>query len=127
MLEWEAAFSSGGPAEPSRMYILIENAESREYLANNGEWTKNADEGRDFGATQAAFEAATSAPIGRFNIVCYILQKPSFIVITLLQGNGTSTCQVQGARPIITRPGRDRTSLGLTDADYGGLTCAKAI
>ena len=109
------------------MYILIENAESREYLANNGEWTKEADEGRNFGATQAAFEAATSAPIGRFNIVCYIVQKPRFIVITMLQGNGTSTCQVQGAPPIITRPGRDRTLLDLTDADYGGLTCAEAI
>ena len=109
------------------MYILIENAESREYLASNGEWTKNADEGRDFGATQAAFEAATSAPIGRFNIVCYILQKPRFIVITMLQGNGTSTGPVQGARPVITRPESDRTSLGLTDSDYGGLTCAKAI
>ena len=107
------------------MYILIENAESREYLASNGEWTKNADEGRDFGATQAAFEAATSAPIGRFNIVCYILQKPRLIVITMLQGNGTSTCPVQAARPVITRP--ERTSLGLADADYGGLTCAKAI
>jgi len=109
------------------MYILIENAESREYLADNGEWTKNADEGRDFGATQAAYEAATSAPIGRFNIVCYIVQKPRFIVITMLQGNGTSTCQAQGARPILTRPERDRTSLDLMDADYGGLSCAKAI
>ena len=41
------------------MRILIENAESREYLANDGKWTKKADGGRDFGATQAAFEAAT--------------------------------------------------------------------
>ena len=37
------------------MNILVENAERREYLANNGEWTKNADEGRDFGSTQAAY------------------------------------------------------------------------
>ena len=70
------------------MNILIENAENREYLANNGEWTKNAHEGRDFGATHAAFEAATMAPIGRFNIVCYIPQKPRFIIIPMDQGTG---------------------------------------
>jgi len=96
------------------MNILIENAESREYLANNGEWTKNADEGRDFGATQAAFEAATRAPIGRFNIVCCILQKPRFIIITMDQGTGkgTSTCPVQGSPFVIGQPGRDGSSMG---------------
>jgi hypothetical protein len=73
------------------MNILIENAESREYLANNGEWTKNAGEGRDFGATQAAYEAATNERIGRFNIVCYILQKPRSIIITMDQGAGRGT------------------------------------
>lgn len=79
------------------MNILIENAESREYLTKNGEWTKHADEARDFGATQAAFEAATREPIGKFNIVCYILHKPQFIIITLDHGTGkgTSDCPVQ--------------------------------
>ena len=97
------------------MNILIENAESREYLANNGEWTKNADEGRDFGATQAAFEAATSAPIGRFNIVCYILQKPGFIIIRMDQGTGmgTNPCPIQGSTLVIAQPGRDDISPGL--------------
>ena len=96
------------------MNILIENAESRGYLGNNGEWTKHAAEGRDFGATQAAFEAATRAPIGRFNIVCYILQKPGFIIIPMDQGTGmgTSTRPVQGSPFVIAQPGRDRSSPG---------------
>jgi hypothetical protein len=107
-------FGSGDPVESSCMNILIENAESREYLANNGEWTKNANEGRDFGSTQAAYEAATSAPIGRFNIVCYILQKPRFIIITMDQGTGkgTNTCPVQGSSLVIARPWRDQSSAG---------------
>jgi len=73
------------------MNILIQNAESREYLANDSEWTKNAAEGRDFVATQAAFEAATREPIGKFNIVCYILQKPQFIIINMDHGTGKGT------------------------------------
>ena len=70
------------------MNILIENAESREYLGNNGQWTKYANEGRDFGATQVAYEAATREPIGKFNIVCYIVQKPKCIIITMDHGLG---------------------------------------
>jgi hypothetical protein len=73
------------------MNILIENAESQEYLGNDGEWTKNAHEGRDFGATQVAFEAAAREPIGRFNIVCYIPQKPQFIIISMDHGTGKGT------------------------------------
>jgi len=97
------------------MNILIENAESRGYLASNGEWTKHAAEGRDFGATQAAFEAATRAPIGRFNIVCYILQKPRFIIIRMDQGTGmgTSPCPIQVSPLVIAQPGRDGRSPAL--------------
>ena len=98
------------------MNILVENAESRGYLASNGEWTKHAADGRDFGATQAAFEAATSAPIGRFNIVCYILQKPRFIIIRMDQGTGmgTNPCPIQGSPLVIAQPGRDGISPGLS-------------
>jgi len=94
------------------MNILIENAESREYLANNGKWTKNADEGRDFGETQTAFEAATREPIGRFNIVCCIRQKPEFIIITVDHGTGkgTSTRQVQGSPLAISQAVRNGSS-----------------
>ena len=70
------------------MNILIENAESRQYLTSHGEWTQNADEGKDFGATQAAFEAARREPIGKFNIVCYILQKQRAIIIPMDHGQG---------------------------------------
>src|SRR2546425_10241078 len=101
------------------MNVLIENAESREYVANNGEWTKHAADGRDFGATQAAFEAATRAPIGQFNIVCCILQKPGFIIIPMDQGTGKgpSTCPVQGSPPVIVQPGRDGSSPGARGAE----------
>lgn len=111
------------------MNILVENAESREYLANNGEWTKNPNEGRDFGATQAAFEAATREPIGRFNIVCYILQKPRFIIITMDQGTGkgTSTCPIQGDSLAISQAGRDGSSPGPRGAQLSGPICAEAI
>jgi hypothetical protein len=102
------------------MNILIENAESQEYLANDGKWTKNAGEGRDFGATQAAFEAASREPIGKFNIVCYILQKQEFIIITLDQGTGkgTSTCPDQesllpSAAPGATEVHRGEAFLGV--------------
>ena len=99
------------------MKILIENAESLEYLANNGKWTKDASAGRDFGSTQAAFEAATSEPIGKFNIVCYILQKPKFIIFTMEHGKGTSTGPVRVAPLAITRPGRDESSQGRMRAE----------
>jgi hypothetical protein len=101
------------------MKILIENAESLEYLANHGRWTKNAGEGRDFGSTQAAFEAATSEPIGRFNIVCYIPQKPKFIIFTMEhgKGTGTSTGPVQLSPLAMTQPGRDGSSQGRRRAE----------
>jgi hypothetical protein len=96
------------------MKILIENAESLEYLANDGKWTKNASAGSNFGSTQAAFEAATSEPIGRFNIVCYIPQKPKFIIFTMEHGEGTgaSTGPVQPSPLAISQPGRNGSSQG---------------
>ena len=96
------------------MNILIENAETRGYLASNGEWTKHAADGRDFGATQTAFDAATRAPIGRFNIVCYFPQKTRFIIIPMHQGTGmgAGTGPLQGAPRLIAQPGRGGSSLG---------------
>ena len=61
------------------MNILIEDAEKLEYLTSENQWTKNAAEGKSFGATEAAFEAAKKEPIGRFNIVFYIAQTKQFI------------------------------------------------
>jgi hypothetical protein len=60
------------------MNILIEDAEKLEYLTSNGQWSKNAVDGRNFGATGVAFDAAKLEPVGRFNIVCYIPQTKQF-------------------------------------------------
>jgi hypothetical protein len=53
------------------MKTLIEDAEKLEYLTSNNQWTKNAAEGKDFGATEAALAVAKQEPMGKFNIVCY--------------------------------------------------------
>ena len=70
------------------MNILIEDTETLEYLASNGQWTKNAVEGKSFEATGVAFEAAKKEPIGKFNIVCYISQTKQFINMDHGRGKG---------------------------------------
>jgi hypothetical protein len=51
------------------MNILIENAETREFLASDGGWTKESSQGASFATTRAAHTAAKKEPIGKFNIV----------------------------------------------------------
>jgi len=70
------------------MNILIEEAETLQYLAPNKQWTKNISEGKTFGATRTAFEVAKHEPIGRFNIVCYIPQTGQFINLDHGRGKG---------------------------------------
>jgi hypothetical protein len=70
------------------MSILIEDAETLEYLASGGRWTKNPAHGRSFGATTAAFEIAKKEPIRKFNIVCYIAQTNQFINMDHGRGKG---------------------------------------
>lgn len=70
------------------MNILIEDADKLEYLTSDSQWTKNAAEGKSFGATGAAFQAAKKEPIGRFNIVCYISQTKQFINLDHGRGKG---------------------------------------
>ena len=70
------------------MNILIENAESLEYLTSNGQWTKNVAEGKKFAATEAAFQTAKKEPVGKFNIVCYIAQSKQFINLNHGRGKG---------------------------------------
>jgi hypothetical protein len=70
------------------MNILIEDAETLQYLTSNSQWTKNASEGKDFGATEAAFQVAKKEPIGRFNIVFYIPQTRQFINMDHGRGKG---------------------------------------
>lgn len=73
------------------MNILIENAETLEYLTSNGQWTKNADKGKSFGITTEAFAAAKQELIGKFNIVCYIAQTKQFINMDHGRGKGIET------------------------------------
>jgi len=72
------------------MNILIEDAEKLEYLTGNNQWTKNAAEGKSFGATETAFQVAKKEPIGRFNIVFYIPQTKQFINMDHGRGKGTA-------------------------------------
>ena len=70
------------------MNILIEDAEKLEYLTSDNHWTKKASEGKNFGATEAAFQVAKKEPIGRFNIVFYISQTRQFINMDHGRGKG---------------------------------------
>jgi len=56
------------------MNILIENADSLEYLAADNHWTKIAAEGKHFPRAGAAFDVAKKEAIGKFNIVGYITE-----------------------------------------------------
>jgi hypothetical protein len=53
------------------MNILIEDAETLEFLDGTGKWTKDATRGKCFAETPLAVQAAKQEPIGRFNIVFY--------------------------------------------------------
>lgn len=70
------------------MNILIEDAETLEYLTSDNTWTKKASEGKNFGATEAAFDIAKKEPIGKFNIVFYIPQTKQFINMDHGRGRG---------------------------------------
>ena len=73
------------------MNILIEDAETLEYLAENGQWTNNAAKAKSFGATHVAFEAAKKELIRKFNIVSYIAQTKQFI--NLDHGRGKAAAE----------------------------------
>jgi len=90
------------------MKILIEDADTLEYLASNGRWTKNAAEGKSFGATDAAFQVAKKEPIARYNIVSYISQTRQFVNLDHGRGKGHATS------PAWKHP---RRRAGITSAD----------
>jgi len=73
------------------MNILIEDAETLQYLTNDGRWTKNVADGKTFQATEAAFQVAKREPIHKFNIVCYIPQTRQFINMDHGRGRGAET------------------------------------
>lgn len=51
------------------MNILIEKADTLEYLTETQGWSKKPSEGKNFGALKSAFAVAKKEPIGKFNIV----------------------------------------------------------
>jgi hypothetical protein len=61
------------------MTILIENAESFEYLAADSSWTKNARDAMAFPSTRIAFAAAKVQSIGKFNVVGYVSETKQLI------------------------------------------------
>jgi hypothetical protein len=72
------------------MNILIEDAEKLEYLTSGNQWTKNAVEGKNFGATEVAFDFAKQEPMGRFNIVAYFPMTRQFINMNHGRGKGVA-------------------------------------
>jgi hypothetical protein len=76
------------------MKILIEDAETLEYLTSSGRWTKKAGEGKSFEATLTACEAAKREPIRKFNIVCYIAQTKQLINMDHGRGKGPDTSAI---------------------------------
>jgi len=86
------------------MNILIEDAETLEYLTGDSKWTKKASEGKNFGATEAAFNVAKKEPIGKFNIVFYIPQTKQFINMDHGRGRGLAevSAVVEAIAPVVT-------------------------
>ena len=70
------------------MNILIEDAETFQYLTSSNQWTKNASAGKSFGTTRTAFQVAKKEPIGRFNIVFYIPETKQFVNLDHGRGKG---------------------------------------
>jgi hypothetical protein len=70
------------------MNILIENADSLEYLTGDSHWTKLVADGKHFSKTGTAFDAAKKEAIGRFNIVGYITETKQFINLNHGRGRG---------------------------------------
>jgi len=84
----EIACVSGTSVELYRMNILIEDAETREFLASGGGWTKKPDQGAKFATTRAAFAVAKAETMGKFNIVRYFAETAQFINMDHGSGKG---------------------------------------
>lgn len=71
------------------MYIIIEDAETLNFFTGEGQWTKNASEGKHYVGTAQAFTAAKREPIGKFNIAGYVAETRQ--LINLRSGSGTGS------------------------------------
>lgn len=72
------------------MNILIENSDTQEYLAATGGWSKNPLVGKCFSDVGVAFRTARQEPVGKFNIVCHIVQTNQFINLKNGRGAGAT-------------------------------------
>ena len=70
------------------MNIMIEDAESLQFFTGEGLWSKIATEGKRFTGTALAFKAAKLEPIGKFNIVGYVVETMQFINLDHGRGKG---------------------------------------
>jgi len=70
------------------MNILIENAESLEYLTADNRWSKKPADGKNFSGVKAALGIAKKEVINKFNIVWYHPDTEQFI--NLHHGRGTA-------------------------------------
>ena len=70
------------------MNIIIEDAESLKFFIGEGQWTKNAADGKRYAGTTQAYTAARNEPIGKFNIAGYISETKQ--VINIRHGHGTT-------------------------------------
>jgi hypothetical protein len=70
------------------MTILIENADTLEFLTRDGRWTKHAGEAATYRTSTLAKEFGTAAPIGRFNVVGAFKNSPQ--LTNLDEGCGIS-------------------------------------
>jgi hypothetical protein len=70
------------------MNIFIENAETQEFLAGDGRWTKESSQGASFATTRAAQTAAKREPIGKFNIVGHFDGTEQFFNLDCGSGKG---------------------------------------
>jgi hypothetical protein len=71
------------------MNIIIEDAETLKFFSGEGQWTKNVAEGKHYGGTAQAFNAAKHEPIGKFNIAGHIVETKQ--LINLRSGSGTGS------------------------------------
>ena len=69
------------------MNILIEDAETQEFLTREGRWTKKPDQGASFATTRAACAAAKRELIGKFYIVLYFGDTEQLINLDHGSGN----------------------------------------
>lgn len=75
------------------MNILIENADSLEYLTGENHWSKSVTDGKLYSRTSAAFDAAKKEAIGKFNIVGFIPETQQFINLNHGRGRGLPEAQ----------------------------------